>query len=209
MRAILYSFRRCPYAMRARMGLSVSAINYEHREIELRDKPQEMLDISPKGTVPVFITSTGQIIEESLEVMTYALDINDPNGWLDCDKARAQTLIIQNDGTFKTHLDRYKYASRYDKTVKRGDVDFSHRALALEFIQELEEALANSEFLSGPKQSLADIAIFPFIRQFSNVEPQWWAASPYPKTRHWLSHHLNSALFDTIMTKHPIWQRES
>ena len=206
MSAILYSFRRCPYAMRGRMGLKVSGLDYEHREIILRDKPQEMLDASPKGTVPVYIKDDGEIIEESLDLLNWALAQNDPLGWLDCDMTEANALIKANDTDFKHHLDRYKYASRYSDKAKRGDIDMGHRLEAEKHIQNLENKLVVGPFLLGNKQTIADIAIFPFIRQFSNVEPDWWAIAPYPKTRNWLLSHVESALFKSTMRKHSLWK---
>jgi len=204
--AILWSFRRCPYAMRGRMGLKVSGLTYEHREIILRDKPQEMLEASPKGTVPVFIKEDGQVIEESLDLLNWTLSQNDPLGWLDCDRSDADALIAANDTDFKHHLDRYKYASRYNQEAKRGDTDLSHRIQAEKHIQNLEDRLQESPFLLGDKQSIADIAIFPFLRQFSNVEPDWWAVAPYAKTRDWLTRHVESDLFKSIMIKFPLWK---
>jgi len=183
MGAILYSFRRCPYAMRGRMGLKVSGLDYEHREIILRNKPQEMLNASPKGTVPVFIKNDGKVIEESLDLLNWALSQNDPLGWMDCNIEDAQILITANDTDFKHHLDRYKYASRYSDDAKRGDIDMSHRIEAEKHIQNLEDGLAKNPYLLGDKQTLADIAIFPFMRQFSNVEPDWWAVAPYPNAK--------------------------
>ncbi len=203
--AILWSFRRCPYAMRGRMGLKVSGLAYEHREIILRDKPQEMLEASPKGTVPVFIKDNGEIIEESLDLLNWALSQHDPLEWLNCDLDAANLYITANDTDFKYHLDRYKYASRYNVDAKRGDADLSHRAEAERHIQKLEEALSVNSYLLGETQSIADIAIFPFMRQFSNVEPDWWKIAPYPQTRKWLAHHVESDLFKSIMKKHPLW----
>lgn len=207
MGAVLWSFRRCPYAMRGRMGLKVSGLDYEHREIILRDKPQEMLDASPKGTVPVYIKDNGQVIEESLDLLKWALCQNDALGWLDCDPGAASAMIEANDTTFKHHLDRYKYASRYSDTAKRGDTDLNHRIEAEKYIQSLEDRLAEAPFLLGDKQTIADIAIFPFMRQFANVEPDWWAGAPYPKTRDWLKRHIESVLFKSIMTKYPLWKK--
>lgn len=209
MTAILYSFRRCPYAMRGRMGLKASGLGYEHREILLRDKPEDMLIASPKGTVPVFITDHGTVIDESLDLLKWAICQNDPMGWLDCDPEAANALINANDTEFKHHLDRYKYASRYSEDAKRGDVDMGHRLEAETHIQNLEDCLSSGPYLLGETQSLADIAIFPFIRQFSNVEPDWWNAAPYPKTRNWLARHLESDLFKTIMKKYPLWSRKT
>jgi len=204
--AILWSFRRCPYAMRGRMGLKVSGVDYEHREIILRDKPQEMLDASPKGTVPVFIKDDGDILDESLDVLNWALGQNDPLGWMNCDRIAASALIKTNDTDFKHHLDRYKYASRYKDDAKRGDIDMSHRLEAEKHIQELEDRLSSSQYLLSDKQTIADVAIFPFLRQFANVEPDWWAEAPYPQTRKWLTRHIESDLFKSIMTKFPLWK---
>jgi len=206
MSAVLWSFRRCPYAMRGRMGLKASGLDYEHREIILRYKPQEMLDASPKGTVPVYIKEGGEVIEESLELLNWTLTQNDPFGWLDCDRTEADALITANDTDFKHHLDRYKYASRYTDNARRGDTDLSHRIEAEKHIQKLEDRLSEGPYLLGEKQSIADIAIFPFMRQFSNVELDWWASAPYPKTQDWLKHHVESDLFKSIMTKYPLWK---
>ena len=203
--AILYSFRRCPYAMRGRMGLKVSGLDYEHREILLRDKPEEMLSISPKGTVPVF-QSDDMVIEESLDLLLFALEKNDPLGWLDCDREEADQMITRNDGEFKHHLDRFKYASRYNDEAKRGDVDLSHRAEAEVIIADYESRLTKQAFLLGARQTIADIAIFPFMRQFANTDINWWNAASYPATREWLTRHVESDLFRSIMTKYPLWK---
>ena len=205
MTAILYSFRRCPYAMRGRMALSAAGIEYEHREVLLRNKPDEMLEASAKGTVPVFIKEGGEVIDESLDVMYWALAQNDSEGWLDTDMSAASALIAQNDGDFKHHLDRYKYKSRYDDTAKRGDVDLDHRAQAMKIVGGYETALTGNAGLLG-KTSLADIAIFPFMRQFAATQPEWWAAqSQAPRVRDWLTRHIESPRFKTIMTKYPLW----
>ncbi len=187
------------------MGLKVSGLDYEHREILLRDKPEEMLAVSPKGTVPVFVIGH-KVIEESLELLFFALEQHDPLGWLDCDRAEADRLIARNDGEFKHHLDRYKYASRYDETAKRGDVDLSHRAQAEEIIADYETRLTHHAFLLGECQTIADIAIFPFMRQFANTDLDWWNDAPYPATRDWLTRHVESDLFKSIMTKYPLWK---
>lgn len=202
---ILYSFRRCPYAMRGRMALIAAGISYEHRELILRDKPASMLAYSPKGTVPVFVTKNGQVIDESLDLMRWALTQNDPQDWLGGDASKTADLIAQNDGDFKHHLDRYKYASRYKDDAARGDVDLSHRASAQIFISTLETALTANANLARDTPSLADIAIFPFIRQFANTDREWWDSAPYPKTQSWLERHLGSELFKTCMTKHKLW----
>jgi len=205
-KAILYSFRRCPYAMRARMALHVSQLGYEHREVLLREKPDHMIEVSPKGTVPVFIQNNGQVIEESLDLIYFALEHNDPHDWLKCDLVDAKTLIATIDGPFKHHLDRYKYASRYNDDAARGDIDLSHRENAEEHLQALEQRLDNHNYLLGNKQSYADIAIFPFIRQFANTDLGWWKIAPYPKLRQWLHHHVQSDLFQEIMKTFPQWK---
>ena len=204
--ALLYSFRRCPYAMRGRMGLKVSGLDYEHREILLKDKPAHMLELSPKGTVPVFQTDDGQVIDESLDLLNFAIAVNDPLGWLNCDLASAKDLIAHNDGPFKHHLDRYKYASRYDEKAKRGDVDIDHRTACEKTLSIYETRLSNHEFLMGERQTIADIAIFPFIRQFANTDIKWRNNSPFPKTKSWLLRHTESELFLSIMKKFPLWE---
>lgn len=204
--AILYSFRRCPYAMRARMALFVSGLPYEHREVILRDKPASMLAASPKGTVPVYITNDGVVIDESLAVMNYALQKGDPNNWLRDTSKLTDAFIDTTDGDFKYHLDRYKYASRYDDTAKRGDVNLEHRDEAIACLKKWEDTLEKSPFLIGDSVSLADVATFPFIRQFAATEPDWWASKPLPATANWLDKLINSELFKSIMKKHPLWK---
>jgi len=197
--------------MRGRMGLHVSGFDYEHREIVLRDKPEHMLEISPKGTVPVYQHKDGRVIEESLELLFWATEQDDPHGWLDCDMTDVKALIAQNDGPFKHHLDRYKYKSRYDETAKRGDTDREHRKAAEIIIQDYETRLSDKAYLLGDKPSIADIAIFPFMRQFANTDRSWWdgpedGQPPYPNTHNWLERHLSSDIFKAIMTKYPLWQ---
>ena len=195
---ILYSFRRCPYAMRARMALSSSGLDYEHREVVLRDKPPEMLEVSPKGTVPVLVTPTGTVIEESLDIMRHALAMKDPEGWLERDDPE---LVAANDGPFKHHLDRYKYATRY------ADVDpEEHRSAALDILRQLEARLAKDAYLCGAKRGLADIAIFPFIRQFANADRTWFDAQPLPRLQDWLERLITSELFTGVMAKHAQWK---
>ncbi|HAN88548.1 MAG TPA: glutathione S-transferase, partial [Erythrobacter sp.] len=163
---VLYSFRRCPYAMRARMALRIGGASYEHREVVLRDKPAEMLEVSPKGTVPVLVAGPAEVIEESRDIMRWALVRSDPEGWLERDDPE---LIETNDGPFKHHLDRYKYATRYD------DVDpAQHRTAALDILRRLDERLSQSAYLRGETRGFADIAIFPFIRQFANTDRDWF-----------------------------------
>ena len=195
---ILYSFRRCPYAMRARMALSSSGLEYEHREVVLRDKPPEMLEVSPKGTVPVLVTQAGKVIEESLDIMRHALAMKDPEGWLERDDPE---LVAANDGPFKHHLDRYKYATRY------ADVDpEEHRSAALDILRQLEARLAKDAYLCGARRGLADIAIFPFIRQFANADRTWFDAQPLPRLQDWLERLITSELFTGVMAKHAQWK---
>lgn len=195
--------------MRARMALHVSGTAYEHREVLLRDKPAAMLAASPKGTVPVFITKEGAVVDESLDLMRWALERHDPLGWLEmgreANREASDALITANDGPFKHHLDRYKYASRYKDDAARVDVDTVHRSAAEAHISKLEGHLSTGSYLLGARQSLADIAIFPFIRQFANTDTDWWQSAPYPNTRDWLTRHVEGDLFKTVMTKYPVW----
>lgn len=196
---ILYSFRRCPYAMRGRLALDVSGVEVEHREILLRDKPAEMLEASPKGTVPVVVLSDGTVLEESLDVMVWALEQNDPENWLS-HRDTAQALIAINDGEFKHHLDRYKYATRYE-----GAVAETHRSAASKFLETLEDRLSQAPQLCGSHPGFADFAIFPFIRQFANTDPDWFQAQPWPHVQNWLAGHLASDRFERIMRKHDLF----
>lgn len=194
---ILYSFRRCPYAMRARMGLLVSGTACELREVVLRTKPAELIAASPKGTVPVLVLPNGRAIEQSLDILRWALAVHDPEDW----RARDDpALIASNDGAFKHHLDRYKYPDRHDSDP------LPHRAAALALLSPLEARLAMYANLCGAERGLADIAIFPFVRQFAAVEPDWFAVQPIPRVQAWLDRHLASALFAKAMTRRAPWQ---
>ena len=197
---ILYSFRRCPYAMRARMALAASGAEVMLREVLLKDKPAELLAASPKATVPVLVLSDGQIIEESLDVMQWALEYQDPLGWLD-GAALDSDWISACDGDFKHWLDRYKYSERYPEHTAE---DYRQNAEA--FIQRLEDRLSVSDWVGGDAANAVDVALFPFIRQFAGVDPSWWQQAPYPKVRLWLENWLNSALFSAIMAKYPRWE---
>ncbi|MEM8685888.1 MAG: glutathione S-transferase [Pseudomonadota bacterium] len=199
----LYSFRRCPYAMRARLALLASGVRCELREIVLKDKAPEFLCASPKGTVPVVVTPAGTAIEQSLEVMQWALAQNDPDGWLDPDEGSAKemdALISACDGPFKTALDRYKYAARYE-----GADPLSERAKGAAFLLQLNERLATRAYLFGARPSLADMAIAPFVRQFANVDRVWFDAQPWPHLIAWLEAFLTSAAFEAIFKKYPKW----
>lgn len=193
---ILYSFRRCPYAIRARLALAVSETAVEHREVKLRDKPAEMLAASPKGTVPVLVLPDGIVIDESIDIMRWALARNDPQDWLAGDDP---ALIAANDGAFKHHLDRYKYPDRYSA----DGVD--HRAAALAILHGLEARLRAHAYLSGACFGLADAAILPFVRQFAAVDRDWFAAQDLARMQMWLAAFLGSALFDQVMIVQQPW----
>ena len=191
---ILYSFRRCPYAMRARLALAVSGTRFELREVKLAAKPAEMLAVSSKGTVPVLVLPDGEVLDESLQIMRWALAINDPEGWLERDDIG---LIAANDGPFKDHLDRYKYPQRHA-------VDpLPYRALGLAFLREIDALVAAGDRLGGGARGLNDAAIIPFVRQFAAVDPGWFDAQALPHLRAWLDDYLGSDLFRSIMLREP------
>lgn len=198
---ILYSFRRCPYAMRARMALWVAGITVELREVKLANKPPELITASPKATVPVLVQTDGAVIEESIAIMRWALAQNDLEGWLEGDDA---TLIAEADGPFKHHLDRYKYPNRYENEPDAGKLD--HQAEGLKILQDWDARLAQDGHLCGPKRTLADIALFPFIRQFANHNRSWFDAADLPHLHPWLEAHLASDLFASIMPKFTPWK---
>ncbi|WP_439821706.1 glutathione S-transferase [Pseudomonas sp. HLG18] len=191
----LYSFRRCPYAMRARMALRYSGVPVEIVEVSLKAKPAEMLAISPKGTVPV-LDAGGQVIDESLEIMRWALAQNDPDDWLLGGDSRIAELIEANDQVFKVHLNRYKYAERYPEQSMEV-----YRAEGALFLQKLDELLEGRDYLLAGHPSLADIALLPFVRQFAHVDRDWFAATPYERLQAWLQRFLESDLFTAIMKK--------
>jgi glutathione S-transferase len=197
---ILYSFRRCPYAMRARMALLVSGTLCEIREVVLRAKPPELIAASPKATVPVLVLPDGRVLDQSLAIARWALAGHDPEGWLAGDDA---ALIAANDGAFKHHLDRYKYPERH------GSDAHAHRAAGCAWLAGLEDRLSAHDNLCGDAVTLTDIAIFPFVRQFAAVEPTWFAAQPLGRVRDWLGRQLATPLFATAMTKLPQWSADT
>lgn len=201
-RPILYSFRRCPYAMRGRMGLWSAGITVELREVKLANKPPELIEASPKATVPVLVLRDAQpkpnVLDESVDIMRWALSQNDPEGWLAGDD---RELLATMDGPFKHHLDRYKYPTRYDDCDPRP-----HRAAAYDILLALDARLAGQDQLCGPSRTLADIASFPFIRQFANHDRGWFDAQPIPNLQRWLAGHLESELFKSIMPKFAPWK---
>lgn len=193
--AVLYSFRRCPYAMRARMALRYSGVAVQIIEVSLKAKPAEMLALSPKGTVPV-LSVDGRVIDESLAIMRWALAQNDPEGWLLGDDRATQALIEENDQGFKHQLNRYKYAERYPEQPMEH-----YRAEGEVFLMKLEGLLAEQEYLLAGHLSLADVALAPFVRQFAHVDREWFGRAPYPRLRAWLQRFLESPLFIAVMAK--------
>jgi glutathione S-transferase len=191
----LYSFRRCPYAMRARMALRYSGVPVEIVEVSLKAKPAEMLAISPKGTVPV-LDAEGRVIDESLEIMRWALAQNDPDNWLLGGDSRIAELIEANDQAFKLHLNRYKYAERYPEQPMEV-----YRAEGALFLQRLDRLLEGRDYLLSDHPCLADIALLPFVRQFAHVDREWFAQTPYVRLQAWLQGFLESELFTAIMKK--------
>jgi glutathione S-transferase len=183
--------------MRARMALLASGTVCEIREVKLREKPAEMIAASPKGTVPVLVLDDNAVIDESIDIMRWALRRADPEGWLDGDDA---PLIGANDGPFKHHLDRYKYPDRH------GSDAIGHRAEGLAMLAELERRLAERPFLCGERRMLADMAIMPFVRQFAAVDRDWFDAQPVPGVRRWLAGLAGSALFELAMVNRPQWR---
>lgn len=196
---ILYSFRRCPYAIRARLAIAASNIEIELREVRLADKPSAMLAVSPKATVPVLVLADKSVIDESLDIMLWALQ-KTQHKWLQADKNKTRDLIHYNDTEFKIHLDHYKYADRFPEHSMQ-----SYRQAATLFLQQLEDCLTKNQYLVSDNFSLADAAIFPFIRQFAFVDKDWFEQTAYKKLQLWLENILNSDLFNQVMKKHPQW----
>ena len=193
---VLYSFRRCPYAIRARLALALSKTSYVLREVRLAYKPAAMLAASAKGTVPVLVLDDGRVIDESLSIMRWALARSDPEGWLQRDDAE---LIARNDGAFKDDLDRYKYPERH------GSNPIVHQQRGLEFLTMLDVRLSRYGQLCGAQRGFTDAAILPFVRQFAAVDAKWFAAQPIPHLKAWLADHLTSTLFQTVMVRVTPW----
>lgn len=198
-RPVLYSFRRCPYAMRARMALLHRGITVELREILLRDKPPSMLRASPKGTVPVLLVN-GAVIDESVDIMRWAL--NDGCDTLELSDVEEQVALVRHqDATFKPLLDRYKYHTRYPEQSKQV-----YRTQAHDFLQMLEDRLLRSPYLFGPRPGFADLGVFPFVRQFRFVDDVWWGSAPYPALREWLERWIQDERFEHAMRKTAPWR---
>ncbi|MDE0897304.1 MAG: glutathione S-transferase [Planctomycetota bacterium] len=199
---IFYSFRRCPYAMRARLALAVSGQSCELREVALRARPQELYSASPKGTIPVLVGDK-RVLDESLDIMLWTLGNRDPKLWLPAnEQAREETerLIGACDGDFKHNLDRYKYSARHDPE-KRDD----YRESGAHFLRELNVTLAKSSYLLGHSRTLADQALAPFVRQFAFADKAWFDNQDWPHLEKWLDRFLGSPLFQRVMVKHPVW----
>ena len=192
----LFTYRRCPYAIRSRLALYQAGIDYESIEISLKNKPGDFLALSPKGTVPVLVQSDGKIIEESLEIMLWALNINDREHWILKDNDLCQKLIFENDFHFKKNLDKYKYADRFPEHPKEY-----YRSQCEIFLNALEEKLQFKLYLIEDRISIADIAIFPFIRQFRLVDENWFLNSKYDALKKWLNGLINSCMFKEVMKK--------
>lgn len=200
---LLYSYRRCPYAMRARLAMLQANRRFRTFEIVLRDKPAELLALSPKGTVPVLHLSDGGVLEESWDIMRWALESPDTQGWW----SRAQTdanlhLLRTNDGDFKRQLDRYKYPDRYPEDGQSREAVRAQAVASL--LTPLEARLQGQHYLGGATPCATDLAIFPFVRQFAAVEPDWFAHQTLPAVQSWLAGWLSSRLFEVCMTKQPV-----
>jgi len=197
---LLYTYRRCPYAMRARMALLVAGIDFDAHEVSLRDKPPEMLTRSPKGSVPVMLLPDGTVLEQSWDIMRWALNqAATRNWWEPAQSTDNLDWLARNDGVFKHHLDRYKYPERYNETDRA-----EHRENALAtFLRPLDSRLEQSCFLGGREPCAADLALFPFVRQFAAVEPEWFVALQLPALKTWLTIWLSNPLFLHCMHKLP------
>lgn len=202
---VLYSFRRCPFAIRARLAIHASRQTVELREVILRNKPEAMLLASPKGTVPILLLSEGRVVDESLDIMTWSLKQADPEGWLperQDDQLRFDELLARNDGSFKMALDRYKYPNRFEGADPHQARDDGAR-----FIRDLDVCLQNGQFLLGQRFSLADAAILPFIRQYAHVDRDWFYRQSWKAVIAWLDAFKESERFLSVMIKISAWQQ--
>lgn len=210
-RPLLYTYRRCPYAMRARMALLWAGVTCDACEIVLRQKPAALLEASPKGTVPVLVLPSGQVIEQSWDIVQWALNQPDlpesvQDVWQRSQTPSNRELLLINDGEFKRHLDGFKYPERYSDSANGGvhAVRDHHRHRAIEtLLEKLEARLTQARFLGGQQPCATDIGIFPFVRQFAAVDPTSWAALPLPRVQAWLAHWQQTALFEACMQKQP------
>jgi glutathione S-transferase len=215
LRPLLYTYRRCPYAMRARMALLVANVAFDAHEIVLRDKPAALLAASPKGTVPVLVLPGGRVLEQSWDIVEWALTQDGASDQVQAWWSRAQTpdnldLLRCNDGNFKYHLDRYKYPERFAPTEGggRADTHADHRDRAVAaLLQPMEQRLALAPYLGGEQPCASDFGIFPFVRQFAAVDPAWFGSLPLGRVQTWLVGWLHSPLFEACMQKLPSNQR--
>jgi glutathione S-transferase len=200
---VLYSFRRCPYAMRARLALQASGQSCVVREVVLAQKPLALLEASPKGTVPVLVLPTGQVLEQSLDIMQWALQRQDPWAWLPAaGEATQQSAqdIADNDGPFKHHLDRYKYPHRFG--LANGE---HNREAAARWLQQWDQRLRSQPALAGTQWGLTDAALAPFIRQFAHTDTLWFANQPWAALQAWLAKFESSDLLAAVMDKLAPW----
>jgi len=218
---ILYSLQHCPYAMRARLGILMARQKVMLRAVVTKNKPDEMLAYSPKGTIPVLVLPDSRVIDESLDIMLWALQLNDPDDLLHKDKPSdldaMLDLIRRNDQDFKPQLEIYKKAKRFHL-----DDELEERQKCQIFMAELEQLLSPNmslvdgqskktgvgQFLVGNKPGLIDYALLPFVRQFSRVNRPWFLQAPYPNLRTWLDGHLQSRVYSKAMAKYPLWLDE-
>jgi len=201
---ILYSFRRCPYAMRARLALMVSNRVCELREVVLRDKPQEMLEVSAKGTVPILIDVDGRVLDQSIDIMLWALRQHDPEKWLMPEQGSVTEmleLIALFDEGFKSHLDRYKYPDRYPGVDAQA-----HRHEGSLYLGRLNAQLSATKYLFGNNVALADMAIAPFVRQFAHTDRAWFNEQPWPGLQAWLAEFTDSEIYASVMQKYAKWE---
>lgn len=201
---VLYSFRRCPYCMRAHMALKNSGIKVELREVDLNNMPEEALSASEHETVPILVLPNGSVMDESWDILKWALQQNDPDNWLGEDNEfllDAEILIETNDFSFKEDLDHYKYADRFPEHSQEH-----YRQACEVFIEELEEMLSENKFLLADQLTLADIGVFPYVRQFSLVNKDWFEQSSYTHVKTWLNNLIDSELFQDVFQKHALWK---
>lgn len=198
-RPLLYTYRRCPYAMRARMALLQAGREFDAHEIVLRDKPADMLRVSPKGTVPVLVLPDGKVIDESLEIMRWAFEARDTEGWWErAQLDGAQALVALNDGPFKQSLDAYKYPDRHPSD--KGPAHHRDQGVAC-LLRPLDQVLATQPFVCGDQPCAADLAIFPFVRQFRAVDEGWFDAQEMHALQRWLRGWLDSEVFQRCMAR--------
>ncbi len=200
---LLYTYRRCPYAMRARMALLQAGRDFQAIEVSLRDKPAALLALSPKATVPVLQLPAGRVLEESWDIMEWAFSAADDGAgwWRRAQSTENLALLHSNDGEFKQHLDRYKYPQRYPDDVPSREAERSQAGAVL--LVPLQARLQSQPYLGGAVPCATDLAIFPFVRQFAAVEPQWFSDQKLPAVQAWLAGWLGSPLFAACMVKLP------